>query len=56
MLWYNRLLIFPAIKLWLTSRGILYWKSSLVSLMDSIPSNFLLGKKWAFVTEGAKKK
>lgn len=50
------LLISPAIKLWLTNRGILYWKSSLVALIVSIPLDFFLNKKWAFVTERAKKK
>ncbi len=38
----------PAIKVWLTGAGIGFWLASLLSLVVTIPLNFVLNKFWAF--------
>ena len=42
------LLLAPAIKVWLTNAGIPFWATSLLSLIVTIPLNFLMNKFWAF--------
>lgn len=42
------ILISPALKLWLNSRGMAYWLSSIVCLVITIPLNFVMNKFWAF--------
>lgn len=42
------LLIGPALKLWLNSRGMQYWLSSIACLVVTIPLNFVMNKFWAF--------
>ena len=38
----------PILRLWLGSLGIPYWAASLMSLIVTIPLNFLMNKFWAF--------
>ncbi len=42
------LVLAPLIKSWATSLGIAYWLGSLMSLVVTIPLNFILNKRWAF--------
>lgn len=38
----------PVLRLWMGSLGIPYWAASLLSLIVTIPLNFLMNKFWAF--------
>lgn len=49
------LLIGPALKLWLNSRGMRYWLSSIACMVVTIPLNFLMNKFWAFRGSGNKR-
>lgn len=49
------LLLAPALRLWLVGLGIPYWAASLLSLIVTIPLNFILNKCWAFAEKGSKK-
>ena len=42
------LLLAPALKMWLSNAGVVYWLASLSTLIVTIPLNFLLNKFWAF--------
>lgn len=42
------LIISPALKLILSGVGVYYWLSALVSLIVTIPLNFIMNKLWAF--------
>lgn len=48
------LVLAPLIKQWAASLGVAYWLASLMSLVVTIPLNFVLNKFWAF--SGKKKK
>jgi len=48
------ILLSPAIKLWLGNAGIPFWATSLLSLLVTIPLNFLMNKFWAFARKGEK--
>ncbi|MBR2288595.1 MAG: GtrA family protein [Clostridia bacterium] len=45
------LLLAPAIKIWLVGIGIPFYVASLMSLVVTIPINFVLNKFWAFRTK-----
>lgn len=38
----------PVLRLWLVGMGIPYWAASLMSLVVTIPLNFVMNKFWAF--------
>ena len=38
----------PILRLWLVGMGIPYWAASLMSLVVTIPLNFVMNKFWAF--------
>lgn len=42
------LLLSPALKLWMGGFGIPFWATSLLTLIVTVPLNFLLNKFWAF--------
>lgn len=42
------LLLSPALKLWMDGFGIPFWATSLLTLIVTIPLNFVLNKFWAF--------
>lgn len=42
------LFLSPALKLWMGSAGIPFWAASLLTLIVTIPLNFVLNKFWAF--------
>jgi len=48
------ILLSPAIKLWLGHMGIPFWAASLMSLIVTIPLNFVMNKFWAFARKGEK--
>ena len=48
------ILLSPAIKLWLGNIGIPFWAASLMSLIVTIPLNFVMNKFWAFARKGDK--
>lgn len=45
----------PALRLWMGGLGIPYWAASLLSLIVTIPLNFLMNKFWAFASRDAKR-
>ncbi len=42
------LLLSPLLKVWIHERGIAYWLASLLTLVVTVPLNYLLNKLWAF--------
>ncbi len=38
----------PILKVWIHERGVAYWLASLLTLVVTVPLNFLLNKLWAF--------
>ncbi|MBQ6528411.1 MAG: GtrA family protein [Clostridia bacterium] len=42
------LILSPAIKIWLSGMGVPYYLASILSLVVTIPLNFVLNKFWAF--------
>lgn len=38
----------PVLRLWLVGMGVPYWAASLMSLIVTIPLNFIMNKFWAF--------
>lgn len=42
------ILLAPVLRLWLGGMGVPYWAASLLSLIVTIPLNFLMNKFWAF--------
>lgn len=49
---FTGILLSPAIKLWLGNIGIPFWAASLMSLIVTIPLNFIMNKFWAFARKG----
>ena len=48
------LVLAPVLKVWIHERGVAYWLASLVTLVITVPLNFLLNKYWAFRRREAK--
>ena len=42
------LVLAPVLKVWIHERGVAYWLASLVTLVITVPLNYLLNKYWAF--------
>lgn len=42
------LLLSPLLKVWMHERGIAYWAASLLTLIITVPLNYVLNKLWAF--------
>ena len=42
------LILAPILKVWIHERGVAYWLASLLTLVVTVPLNFLLNKLWAF--------
>lgn len=42
------LILAPLMKMWLSGLGVPYWIASLVTLIVTIPLNFVMNKLWAF--------
>lgn len=42
------LVLAPVLKVWIHERGAAYWLASLVTLVITVPLNYLLNKFWAF--------
>ncbi len=42
------LVLAPLLKVWIHERGVAYWVASLLTLVVTVPLNFLLNKLWAF--------
>ncbi len=45
---FTGLILAPALKLWMQGWGLPYWAVTLLSLVVTIPLNFVLNKLWAF--------
>ena len=45
------LVLAPILKVWIHERGVAYWLASLLTLVVTVPLNFLLNKLWAFRKE-----
>ena len=50
------LVLSPAIKVYLNGQGVPYWASAMLSLLITVPLNFVLNKFWAFARKDGKKK
>ena len=50
------LVLSPAIKVFLNGQGVPYWASAMLSLLITVPLNFVLNKFWAFARKDGKKK
>ena len=48
------LIIAPLLKIWLTDLYIPYWAASLMTLVVTIPLNFIMNKFWAFADKKGK--
>ncbi len=42
------LVLAPVLKVWIHERGVAYWLASLLTLVVTVPLNFVLNKLWAF--------
>ena len=42
------LVLAPLLKVWVHERGVAYWLASLLTLVATVPLNYLLNKCWAF--------
>ncbi len=45
------LVLAPLLKVWIHERGVAYWLASLLTLVVTVPLNFVLNKLWAFRKE-----
>lgn len=45
------LILAPILKVWIHERGVAYWLASLLTLVVTVPLNFILNKLWAFRKE-----
>ncbi len=45
------LILAPLLKVWIHERGVAYWLASLLTLVVTVPLNFVLNKLWAFRKE-----
>ena len=46
------LILAPILKVWIHERGVAYWLASLLTLVVTVPLNFVLNKLWAFRKRG----
>lgn len=46
------LVLAPLLKVWIHERGVAYWLASLLTLVVTVPLNFVLNKLWAFRKRG----
>ena len=45
------LILAPILKIWIHEQGIAYWLATLLTLVITVPLNFILNKLWAFRKE-----